>query len=62
MVKNAVNQNVAVGNLEANGLSFDLKVAKGMDASLVAVAYLTGELLKDEVSWSSRVGGPVAKR
>ena len=41
------NQKVALARAAGDG-AYNLKVAKGMDASLVAVVYLMSELLKDE--------------
>ena len=44
------NQKVALARAAGDG-AYNLKVAKGMDASLVAVVYLMSELLKDETGF-----------
>ena len=48
------NQKVALARAAGDG-AYNLKVAKGMDASLVAVVYLMSELLKDETGFRMKV-------
>ena len=50
------NQKVALARA-AGDEAFNLKVAKGMDASLVAVVYLMSELLKDETGFRMKPKG-----
>ena len=49
------NQKVALARAAGDGGAYNLKVAKGMDASLVAVVYLMSELLKDETGFRMKV-------
>ena len=48
-IMNPRNQKVALVRAAGDG-AYNLQVAKGMDASLVAVVYLMSELLKDETT------------
>ena len=50
------NQKVALARAAGDG-AYNLKVAKGMDASLVAVVYLMSELLKDETGFRMKPKG-----
>ena len=43
----------------ATGAYFEVRIAQGMDASLVGIAAVAAQLLNDEVSFRSRAGGGV---